>query len=115
RDEVEPLAPRRARSRRRKRVDGSSTVAEKLRMLERRVEEALASTGTQGPNGDRDLARAVFDEALDTLARVRRASWSDALTALSLFDRDVAPLLRLLYRYWWRVEAVGMDRIPRRG
>jgi 1-acyl-sn-glycerol-3-phosphate acyltransferase len=34
---------------------------------------------------------------------------------LRLFDRDVAPLLRLLYRYWWRVEAVGIDRVPVHG
>jgi 1-acyl-sn-glycerol-3-phosphate acyltransferase len=84
-------------------------------MLERRVEEALASGGAQPGNGERDLARAVLDEALDAVARVRRASWRDALAVLRLFDRDVAPLLRLLYRYWWRVEAVGVDRVPASG
>jgi 1-acyl-sn-glycerol-3-phosphate acyltransferase len=115
RDGVEPFARRRARTPRRARIAGMpSAVAQRMRMLERRVEEALASNGV-GAAAHGDVGRTILEEALTTVARVRRASWRDAAIVLRLFDRDVAPLLRLLYRYWWRVEAVGLDRVPASG
>jgi 1-acyl-sn-glycerol-3-phosphate acyltransferase len=115
---VEPLAVRRARAPRRshrRRAGMPSAIAERLRMLERRVEEALASTGAPAGNGESDLTRTLLDEALATMARLRRVTWREARLALRLFERDVAPVLRLLYRYWWRVEAAGIDRVPTEG
>ena len=116
---VESLADRRPRAPRRSRrafAGMPSAVADRMRMLERRVEEALAvSNGSRRDARASEVARTIVEEALSRMARARRASWRDAAVVFNVFDRDAAPLLRLLYHYWWRVEAVGIDRVPVRG
>ena len=99
-------------------------VAERLAALERRVEEAF---GGNDPFG-RDLVRAGVDGALAAVANLRRFTLFDALDSIRLLARrellgepgdHVAPLaealLRGAYRYWWRVESVGLDRVPASG
>jgi hypothetical protein len=99
-------------------------VAARLGALERRVEEAL---GGHDPFG-RDLVRAGVDNALAAVATFRRGTLGDVLESVRLLARrellgepgdHVAPvaeaLLRGAYRYWWRVEAVGLERVPATG
>jgi 1-acyl-sn-glycerol-3-phosphate acyltransferase len=125
-------APRRARLRlfrgggvRRQRLTGMpGDVAQRLSLLERRVEEALAGGDVLG----RDLLRAGVDGALAVVASVQRRTLAETLDMLRLLARrellgepgdHVAPLaealLRLAYRWWWRVETVGLDRVPADG
>lgn len=99
-------------------------LAERLVALERRVEEAL---GGNDPFG-RDLVHAGVDGALTAVARFRRWSLGDAFDDLWLLARrellgepgdHVAPLVETVvrgaYRWWWRVDVVGLDRVPVNG
>jgi 1-acyl-sn-glycerol-3-phosphate acyltransferase len=95
-------------------------VAERLTRLERRVEEAL---GAARAAGGTDVLREATDRALAVLAALRRRSVSEALRALGVAGLDGAAVERAavdavsmaLYRYWWRVEAVGRGRVPADG
>jgi len=90
---------------------GRGELTKRLAALETQVEEALA--------GQDDASRAArlmwhsVDGALQAYAHVRRwLNWDvlvpsgQPLSALSLLA---------LYRYWWRVEATGLERIPSSG
>lgn len=119
-----PLHPDRAASR-------PGRVGARFSTLERRVEEALANAGLGRRAGGRDVLNDVLDEALAVLASARRFTASDAFSALrrrigsgrstleSGGDERIArladTLLQGLYRYWWRVETVGIERIPASG
>lgn len=84
-------------------------VTRRLAALERQVDAALAQAG--------DAATAlppletVLDGVLAGTDRVRRALGGDAEAAARL----LAGPFDLLYRWWWRVDVVGLERLPRRG
>jgi 1-acyl-sn-glycerol-3-phosphate acyltransferase len=84
-------------------------VTRRLAALERQVEEALASS-TQ-PAWLLPPLESVLDGMLATANRLRRALAGEPEATAELID---APL-DLLYRWWWRVEVVGLERLPRRG
>jgi 1-acyl-sn-glycerol-3-phosphate acyltransferase len=83
-------------------------LARRLSTLEQQVEDALtpgdARVGAGGP-----LWRTTLEDVLGIYARARR--WSAEATPRELADLG----LRALYRYWWRVEARGLERIPASG
>jgi 1-acyl-sn-glycerol-3-phosphate acyltransferase len=83
-------------------------VSRRLTALERQVEEALASAGaaTALPS-----IEAVLDGVLGTADRLRRAVSGEPEARAELIETP----LDLLYRWWWRVDVVGAERLPRRG
>jgi len=87
-------------------------VARRLTTLERQVEAALgASTSTRGPG---PVLQGAVDDALTAYTRARR--WFDEeLQKLSGAGGVADAGLQALYRYWWRAETFGIDRIPSRG
>ena len=100
-------------------------VATRLAALERRVEDALGDAGADAFG--RELVRAL-DGTLSAMATLRRSSLADALEGARLLARrellgepgdHVAPLADVLfdaaYRWWWRVDVVGLDRVPQTG
>ncbi len=98
-------------------------VAARLSALERRVEEALAESGL-GPRADHETIRALVDGAFGAVAGVRRWTVADAVasvrdTAVQIASVDVGAVQDLLllgaYHYWWRVQASGLERVPREG
>src|SRR5262245_12886234 len=98
-------------------------VARRLSALERRVEKALAATSVGRETIGADVVRTVTDQVLGTLASLRRLTPGDVQSAVEDWsgfaaglENDVASaVLAALYRYWWRVEAVGLERVPARG
>jgi 1-acyl-sn-glycerol-3-phosphate acyltransferase len=94
-------------------------VAERLSALERRVEEALGT----GAGGGRDLIRGTLDDALATFVAARRRTvrdlhgvWQTWSRVGSRIDATVLDaLLSALYHYWWRIDAVGLERVPGTG
>ena len=60
--------------------------------------------------------RTAVQESLEVAGRRRYGEWEEDDFG---FDRDLterlAPLADLAYRYWWRVEALGVERIPASG
>jgi 1-acyl-sn-glycerol-3-phosphate acyltransferase len=102
---------RRSRARR----GDASGVATRLAALERRVEEALShGSGGAGEVGV-DLARAVVDEALAAWAGAWRWVQSDAWGSGGVTSAVADITLYGLYHLWWRVQAVGLERLPLRG
>lgn len=95
-------------------------VAERLATLERRVEEALGG-GADSLGGD--AVRRALDDALAGVADARRRMLREALAAWRQSGRwgswlDAGLLhsvLAALYHYWWRIEAVGLERVPATG
>src|SRR5436309_2113915 len=95
-------------------------VAARLTALERRVEEALAESGL-GERAEHATIRALVDGACTAIASARRFSVPEVAATLRgtvgrLGDFDAAVLrgtvLRAAYQYWWRVQAVGLTRVP---
>src|SRR4030095_11690943 len=83
-------------------------VSRRLAALERQVEEALTSARSMSrlpPLED------LLDGVLETADRLRRAAAGETEATAALLE---APL-DLLYRWWWRVDVVGLERLPRRG
>src|SRR5437867_1630796 len=85
-----------------------------LSALEREVEEALTTKGLDG-DPTTGVLRSAVDGTLATVARLRRATLHDAMGALAELGGDPTSLFHTLYRYWWRVETVGLERVPPRG
>jgi len=83
-------------------------VARRLFALERQVEEALG--GAEIDQGA-TLVEAAADDLLSAYGQVSR--WIAGEEAPGTGIGGAA--LRALYRYWWRVDAVGLERVPRRG
>jgi 1-acyl-sn-glycerol-3-phosphate acyltransferase len=90
---------------------GSGELTRRLTTLEAQVEAALAGHDASSRAGH--LVWQSMDGALHAYAQVRRwLNWEalvpegQPLSALSLLA---------LYRYWWRVEAIGLERIPSTG
>lgn len=90
-------------------------VASRLAALERRVEEALSHGGAGPGEVGTDLARAIVDEALAAWAGAWRWAQGDAWTAGGVTSVLADVTLYGLYHLWWRVEAVGLERLPTRG
>jgi 1-acyl-sn-glycerol-3-phosphate acyltransferase len=90
-------------------------VSSRLAALERRVEEALSHGSAGAGEVGVDLARAIVDEALAAWAGAWRWAQSDARTAGGLTGAVADMTLYGLYHLWWRVEAVGLERLPSRG
>jgi len=82
-------------------------VARRLFALERQVEEALGA----GPGQGSSLVETAADDLLSAYSQVSR--WIGGEEAPGTGIGSAA--LRALYRYWWRVDAVGLERVPRRG
>lgn len=99
------------REERRREASPSDGVTDRLRELEREVESSL------GPRDERaglgDALWLTLDGWFGTWARVRR--WIDWNAAASAGGRLAALPLLALYRLWWRVDAVGLERIPATG
>ncbi len=88
-------------------------VARRLSALERRVEQAL---GGGGQLAARDRLRAAFDQALTAVAGLERSVPRDLAALADVLGTDaIEVLLEALYRYWWRVETVGLERVPASG
>jgi 1-acyl-sn-glycerol-3-phosphate acyltransferase len=88
-------------------------VARRLSALERRVEHALGATAAQSFTPD---LRALADRTLAAIASARRLSLDDVRSFGEMLERDLTEaLLRVLYRQWWRTEAVGLEHVPADG
>jgi 1-acyl-sn-glycerol-3-phosphate acyltransferase len=83
-------------------------VARRLFALERQVEEALG--GAPVDQGE-SLVESAADDLLSAYGQVSR--WIAGEESPGTGIGSAA--LRALYRYWWRVDAVGLERVPRRG
>jgi len=108
--------------------------SERLRTLEREIDAALAGAGGDAVPGAMaalqragedvlgfygELARAFVDGGLEGLViRLRMVGTADVVDEFGYdeaFHARVAPLLRLLYERWWRVEAEGIAAVPAAG
>jgi 1-acyl-sn-glycerol-3-phosphate acyltransferase len=83
----------------------------RLAALERRVEEALAQSAFARDFGARELVPVVLDRVFSVVANARRFRPADVMGVPIAADR----LVGLLYDYWWRVHAVGLERVPPAG
>jgi len=84
-------------------------VARRLAALERQVEKALGAPGSRGMSWT-TLER-VLDRSLDGYGLLRRALGGERTATAEVAE---APL-DVLYRWWWRIEVIGRERLPRRG
>src|SRR5439155_511644 len=56
------------------------------------------------------------DQALAAVARLRRSTPRDLVELADVLRADATEsLLAALYRWWWRVETVGLERVPASG
>jgi 1-acyl-sn-glycerol-3-phosphate acyltransferase len=101
------------------RPEPSDDVADRLTALERVVEDALARGEPLPVERERALLAASLDQALATVAWIRRGTLAEMAASLGLPADDASPavelLLRGLARWWWRVETRGIDRLPAEG
>jgi 1-acyl-sn-glycerol-3-phosphate acyltransferase len=98
----------RSGSRRARSLLSPAEVARRLLALERQVEEALGGPpAEEGPS----LVETAADDLLSAYSHVSR--WIAGEEAPGTGIGSAA--LRALYRYWWRVDAVGLERVPRHG
>jgi len=105
----------RGRGARGRRGDGPGPVASRLASLERRVEEALSHGSAGAGEVGVDLARAIVDEALAAWAGAWRWAQGDAWGAGGVASAVADLTLYGLYHLWWRVDVVGIERLPARG
>jgi 1-acyl-sn-glycerol-3-phosphate acyltransferase len=84
-------------------------VTHRLASLERQVEEALAGAGRSARLVP-PLETLVYG-LLDAYGRVRRAVSGEREAAAEL----IAAPIDLLSRWWWRVDVIGIERLPARG
>ena len=96
---------RRARQLRQATAAAGRPLRERLGALEREIDAALAADALPGAAGLRALDVAL-DELLAAFASLRRGIGAEAVGAT---------VLRGLYRLWWRVDAVGIERVPAHG
>jgi 1-acyl-sn-glycerol-3-phosphate acyltransferase len=111
----------------RQRAAPSGEIGRRFTALERRVEKALARSGLGRGVAGRDLLGSALDGALATVASLRRWSLAETIAAMrrpawsgveELAERLAEVglgTLSALYRYWWRVEMVGCERVPGSG
>jgi 1-acyl-sn-glycerol-3-phosphate acyltransferase len=122
----------RRRTRARWSAPGSDDVVARLAALERQVEQALRTSGLRAASGGGPWLGSAADELLAAVAGASRFSLREALAwGCRRVDRALADLgltgrepaaaalgrafVEALYRWWWRVEAIGLERIPARG
>jgi 1-acyl-sn-glycerol-3-phosphate acyltransferase len=102
------------RGRRRSKRSGEpdpGDVVDRLGELEREVETSLGAGDDVGGLGD--AVWLTVDAWLERYARLRRwLNWEAFVPSGG--PLGALPLLAL-YRFWWRVEAVGLERIPSSG
>ncbi|MCC6767105.1 MAG: acyltransferase family protein [Deltaproteobacteria bacterium] len=128
--DVAPTPPRR---RRRRRGDADhEAFGQRLRELEREIEEALAGIAEGADYGAwlrgvgeevlgfyADLGRAFMESGLGgAFVRLRMVGTADRVDDFGYdpaFHARVEPLVRALYEQWWRVEAAGLDHVPLSG
>jgi 1-acyl-sn-glycerol-3-phosphate acyltransferase len=107
--------------------------AERLRALDGMVERAFADSGgaVSGSSWLGEGAEVLLDAYARVARDLERRSLRDLLSGFAAprsragsrgadaFDDSlapyVAPLLRVLYRTWWRVDVSGMANVPARG
>ena len=106
----------------------------RLLELEREIDEALAGLGGAAdyevgawPRGAAeevlgfyaDLGRAFMQGGLgNAFVRLRMLGTAERVDEFgydAAFQARLAPLIRLLYEQWWRVEASGLDHVPLSG
>ncbi len=87
-------------------IPSAGDVARRLAALEQQVEQALAGAGSSGVA---PLMQSAVDEMLGTYGRLRRWVMGELPPGAG------NPLTEAFYQYWWRVEVVGLERIPTRG
>ncbi len=107
---------------------------ERLRALEREIDEVLAGMGTSVDRGLVTAARDAADDLLGFYADLARAFWdggvAEAFIRLrmigtadhvddfgydAVFAARIAPLVEFLYGRWWRVELRGTEHVPSAG
>src|SRR5262249_29724675 len=84
-------------------------VTRRLAMLEKQVEAALASAGQSATLVAR--LETLVDGVLDAYGRVSRAAAGERAAVAE----GLAAPLDFLYRWWWRVDVIGLERLPARG
>lgn len=116
------------------RAPAGDAFSERLRELEREIEDALAGAGSTAEHGVVNAARDAAEELLglyaDLARAFRRGGVGEVFIRLRMigtadrvddfgydaaFARRVAPLLEFLYDRWWRVELVGAEQVPALG
>ncbi len=126
-----PVDPGAARARGAARPDA---FAERLRQLEREIEDALARAGGGTDRGLLALAREAAEELLAFYADLGRAFVQGGIEGVFIrlrmigtaervddfgydatFYARIRPLLRFLYQRWWRVELSGAENVPSTG
>jgi len=87
-------------------------LAQRLSTLERQVEQAFSGVSALADAGRAARVGASFDNLLGGYARVRRWLYGNAGDLGAGLGGSA---LRAFYRYWWRVEPWGFERIPSTG
>jgi 1-acyl-sn-glycerol-3-phosphate acyltransferase len=107
---------------------------ERLRALEREIDEVLAGVGTPSERGVVTVTRDAAEELLafyaDLARAFRRGGVGEMIIRLRMigtadhvddfgydaaFVARVAPVLEFLYDQWWRVELSGAEHVPATG
>lgn len=89
-------------------LPSAADVGRRLAALEKQVEEALADAGRA--SGAADALQTALDEALAAYSQLRRWLMGEST------ENPIGELSRqLFYHWWWRVDVVGLERLPRRG
>jgi 1-acyl-sn-glycerol-3-phosphate acyltransferase len=110
---------------------GPERFAERLRALEREIDDALARVGGTADRGLMTLARSTAEEVIAFYADLGRAfmrggpeevfiflrmlGTADAVDEFGYdpgFAARLAPALRFLYDRWWRIEVDGIEHVP---
>jgi len=86
-----------------------SDVSRRLAALERQVEEALGPAAQAAAS--LPPIETIVDGVVATAERVWRAVSGSPEATAELIETP----LDLLYRWWWRVEVIGRERLPARG
>jgi 1-acyl-sn-glycerol-3-phosphate acyltransferase len=104
----------------------------RLQTLEAQVEDALGRSRFRAGGVAQDLLLEAFNSAVVLYAEARRAlaGTGEVLARLRMLGRGlgvdefgydpvtagwVEPVLEVLFRHWWRVEVVNIERVPARG
>jgi 1-acyl-sn-glycerol-3-phosphate acyltransferase len=113
-------------------VGSPDSLLVRLQTLEAQVEEALARSHLRASGVGEDLLVEAVSTAVGLYAEVRHrlGRMGDAVRRLRMFGRGLAvdefgydpalarlvePLLEFVFRYWWRVDVVNVERVPTRG
>ena len=84
-------------------------VARRLAALERQVEKALGAPESRGMSWT--ALERVLDRSLDGYGLLQRALRGERKAGAEVAEVP----LDVLYRWWWRIDVIGRERLPRRG